>query len=181
MQRKSNHIMVDLEAMDTAHTAAILSIGACKVDLDTGEISDKFYRVVNYDSSSALGLTTSSATKSWWDKQSPEARKVFTDPNIPVIQALGEFATYLRIFGVNSVKLWGNGSDFDNTILTTAYNLAGSPIPWRFYNNRCFRTIRKSLGHMVAEPAREGTYHNALDDAIYQAKILALFGKYIGE
>ncbi len=165
-------VMVDLETLDTKPSAVILSIGACVVDLDAGKISDHFYRVISVESCLEAGLTESASTKAWWDKQSPEARKVFTDPSISLTQALVEFGKYLKFFGSGTVKLWGNGSDFDNTILIHAYDKIGLDAPWRFYNNRCFRTIKNAMSDHIQVPAREGTYHNALDDAIYQAKIL---------
>lgn len=165
-------IMVDLETFDTRQTAAILSIGACRIDWATGEIVDPFYVVVDLQSCFDIGLTESASTRQFWGKQPDEARKVFTDPNVPIHEALRKFEQYLRNFGIKSVELWGNGSDFDNTILTNAYDKCGLRAPWMFYNNRCFRTLRKTVGRNVIEPKREGTHHNALDDAIYQAKIL---------
>lgn len=173
-------IMVDLETYDTRPTAALLSIGACRVDWENGEISDHFYRVVNLQTCLDAGLTESASTKAWWDKQSEEARRVFTDPSVTLLQALSDFATYLKFFDASKVKVWGNGSDFDNTILINAYNKLGLDAPWRFYNNRCFRTVRKEFAHLIQEPKREGTYHNALDDAIFQAKILLQLKEVLG-
>lgn len=172
----SKDIMVDLETLDTAPTAVVLSIGACRVDWDNECITDEFYRVISVESCAEAGLTTSSDTKSWWDRQSPEARKVFTDPNVPLQQALIEFAAYLEPFDRKKVRIWGNGSDFDNVILSNAYQTLNFETPWRFYNNRCFRTVNKTFGPfqyaMDTESHRGGVYHNALDDAIYQAKRL---------
>lgn len=168
----SNHIMVDLETLDTAPTSIILSIGAVVVNFKENSITDPFYRVIEVDSCKLIGLTESKSTRAWWDKQSPEARKVFTDPSVPIIQGLADFAKYVRMFGSNTVKMWGCGSDFDNVILINAYKTLGSPAPWRFYNNRCYRTVRESFSHLIQIPNREGVYHNALDDAKYQASIL---------
>lgn len=172
-------IMVDLETLDTRQTATILSIGACRIDWEKGEITDPFYVVVDEHSCKAIGLTESPSTRAFWDKQPDEARKVFTDPNVSIEVALGQFGNYLRRFGIRSVELWGNGSDFDNTILTNAYDKLNLRAPWMFYNNRCFRTLRKTIGQIFVEPEREGTHHNALDDAIHQAKILLLYKQLI--
>jgi inhibitor of KinA sporulation pathway (predicted exonuclease) len=70
---------------------------------------------------------------------------------------------------LKEIALWGNGSDFDNVLLAQAYAAAKMDYPIRYYNNRCFRTL-KNLGLAVQEPQREGTFHNALDDAKHQAK-----------
>lgn len=173
-------IMVDLETLDTRPTGIILSIGACRVNWLTGEIDDHFYRVISVESCVKAGLTESSATRSWWDKQSEEARKVFTDPNVPLAVALAEFRGYLQKYNLNKVRLWGNGSDFDNVLLANAYEALNSNAPWRFYNNRCFRTVRKCFAHLIQEPEREGTHHNALDDAIFQATILLQLKRHLG-
>lgn len=165
-------IMVDLETYDTRSSAAILSIGACHIDWQREEITDPFYRIIDLQTCLDAGLTESESTKKWWDRQGPEARRVFTDPSVSLLQGLTDFATYLKFFGTSKVKLWGNGSDFDNVILTHAYNKLGLDAPWRFYNNRCFRTVRKELASYIQEPDRAGVHHNALDDAMFQASIL---------
>lgn len=168
----SNHIMVDLETLDTAPTSIILSIGAVVVDFKNNRISDPFYRVIDVESCRSIGLTESKSTRAWWDKQGPEARRVFTDPSVEILKGLSDFATYVRMFGASTVKVWGCGSDFDNVILCNAYKALGSSQPWRFYNNRCYRTVRDSFPHLITIPERPGVYHNALDDAKYQAEIL---------
>src|SRR6478609_3020281 len=159
-------IMCDLETLGTKPNAIILSIGACLVNWKTGEPDPKFdfYRVISVDSCKLAGLTECPSTVKWWSTQSEEARKVFTEPSISLEQGLIDFYNHMRQFNLNKVRLWGNGSDFDNVILGSAYDAVGLNAPWRFYNSRCFRTVRKLLGHHLNEPEREGTYHNALDD-----------------
>jgi exodeoxyribonuclease VIII len=174
--------MCDLETYDTKPTAVILSIGACVMDPESGEIKDRFYRSIDMESCQAAGLTTSESTKKWWSQQSEEARSVFTDPGrVALFQALQDFSVFLRMQqgGPTKVKLWGNGSDFDNVILSNAYEAMNFDAPWRFYNNRCYRTIKSCMKHLFVEPAREGTYHNALDDAVHQATGLLQIRKNI--
>lgn len=173
-------IMVDLETLDTRPSSIILSIGACKVNWGGDfEPTHDFYRIISVESCKEVGLTESASTRAFWNGQPEEARKVFTDPNVSLLQGLSDFANYLRTFGVSKVKLWGNGSDFDNVILTHAYDKLGLNAPWRFYNNRCFRTVRKTFSHLIEEPDRTGTHHNALDDAKFQARILGRLGPHL--
>lgn len=167
----SENVMVDLETYDTRHSACILSIGAVRMDFETGRIFDEFYTVVDLESCKAIGLTECPNTKAWWDRQSPEARKCLTDPGLPIRQALANFTEYLRKSNLNKVKVWGCGVDFDNMILQHAYRALGfANVPWRFYNNRCYRTVREFLN--LPQEERRGTYHNALDDAKHQARVL---------
>lgn len=162
-----DEIMLDLETMGIKPGSAIISIGACTLD---GR--DTFYSPIFLESCLPYGLTKDPSTESWWSKQSEEARKVLSDPDrIEIGPALMGFADWIRrVSSPGKVKVWGNGSDFDNVLLTCAYDALGFDAPWRFYNNRCFRTA-KALGPKVDLP-REGVHHNALDDALHQTRIL---------
>src|SRR5574337_1474769 len=111
--------MVDLETVDNKPTSAIASIGAVMFDEDG--LYDEFYIVVDHLSSIQLGLTQSADTMNWWSKQSEEARKIFhpDTSKYDVKIALIEFGSWFKNNG--GLYLWGNGSDFDNAILSTAY------------------------------------------------------------
>lgn len=177
-----NHVMCDLETLDTKPTSIILSIGACVMHPDTGEIGDTFYRSIQVDTCRGAGLTESESTKEWWEKQSEEAKVVLNCPNaVPLLMALSDFSTFLRLQqgGPTKTRLWGNGSDFDNVILRNAYEALGYEAPWRFYNNRCYRTVKAIMGHQLVESPREGTYHNALDDALHQARQLLRIREHV--
>jgi hypothetical protein len=67
------------------------------------------------------------------------------------------------------MRLWGNGASFDNAILAHAYARCGATPPWKFWNDRCYRTVAA----LTATPRQQGgTHHNALDDARSQAEHL---------
>jgi hypothetical protein len=163
-------VMVDLETLGNTPGCVILSIGAVGFNPETGEVSEGFYAVVRTDSCTEYGLHTDKSTVQWWGDQSEEARKVIREAakgtdalDLPV--ALGRFAVFLdRFGGKKNVRVWGNGSDFDNAILAAAYRAVRSPTPWEFWNSRRFRTFRALNSHVPAPP-RVGTFHNALDDA----------------
>lgn len=167
-----NNIMVDLETLDNKPSAIILSIGAVAFDPNTGRLGEEFYQVINTDSCRRAGLTESEDTVAWWKQQSEEAKQVLheaeAETSCHLLKALIGFKDWLQPFKLSRVKVWGNGSDFDNPILTTAYSKVGMSLPWRFYNNRCYRTLKKLYPTVVFDK-REGTYHNALDDAKTQA------------
>lgn len=165
-----NDIMLDLETLGTAPGSVVLSIGAVEFSPDTGELGRELYVAINQNSSLAVGLETNEDTVKWWKQQSREAQKVlyatFEDSGEQIVPALESFANFLAPCG-KTVCVWGNGSDFDQPILTAAYRAAGQAAPWQFWNNRCYRTL-KSLRPDVTL-TRVGTYHNALDDAKSQA------------
>jgi DNA polymerase III epsilon subunit-like protein len=176
-------VMLDLETLGTRPGCAILSIGAVAFDRHTGALGPEFYMVVNRKSCEAKGLTQDQSTLDWWSRQSAEAKKVLAEAeNAPngLGGALVQFTAYLQKFGKRDLFVWGNGADFDQPIITACYASVGYPLPWLFYNNRCYRTLR-SLGNVKGEPPRQGVYHNALDDAKTQAlqavNILKQLGK----
>lgn len=157
-----NNIMVDLETLDTVPTALILSIGAVAFT-DTGAVLEAFEAVIDLQSCVDAGLTISSDTVNWWLNQSPDAQKVFTQDSIPLGDALMKFGQWVHKFDHKTVKMWGNGASFDNAILANGYRAMSTPLPWMFYNDRCYRTLKAQQPHIRCE--RTGVYHNALDDA----------------
>ncbi len=179
-------VMHDLETLGTRPGCSILSIGAVPFDRKTGVVHEEmgFYTVILRDSCRAYGLREDSSTLEWWGKQSPEARKVLEDAENPdkahsLPRALELFNIWLAKLDVPSgIRLWGNGSDFDNVILLAAYDACGIKQNWGLYNNRCYRTRAAEALHIKRE--RTGTHHNALDDAITQARHMILVDKEIG-
>ena len=163
------HIMCDLETLDTATTACVLSIGLVAFDPNSGVINDKFYAAFPRDQQLKVGRTVSDATLTWWMDQSPEAREVFNFPTFNMYKTLGAVIEFFNRNGGDAVKLWGNGPDFDNSILGSLFDSFELTRPWHHYNNRCFRTIKSlSMPAGYTPPPREGTHHDALDDALYQ-------------
>lgn len=159
-------IMLDLETLGQRPGCIILSIGA--VAFDTTGIADTFYRKISAQSCESHGLHADASTILWWFKQSAEARHEHTSENrIDLPTALDDFS---RWAGTNIAEVWGNGSDFDNAILSAAYHATAQPSPWPFFANRCYRTLKNLFPEVTLD--RQGTHHNALDDASTQAEHL---------
>lgn len=161
------HVMLDLETMGLGSDALILSIGAVEFDPTLG-LGREFYQVVKQDDQLVRwNRTADDETIRWWAQQSDEARKIFSDPSaVPLDIALNRFQEW---YGVLGTPVWGNGADFDNVVLANAYKRVNRHVPWGFRQNRCYRTL-KNLGLPGEELNREGTFHNALDDAKHQAR-----------
>lgn len=159
-----NHVMLDLETMGSGSQSAIIAIGAVKFN-DDG-VNDSFYEKVSLKSSVDAGLEMDPDTVIWWLKQSKEAQEEFTKENITLGEALLKFKLWIE----TDALIWGNGASFDNVILGNAYKAIGESQPWMFWNDMCYRTIKNLNRHIKLE--REGTHHNALDDAKSQARHL---------
>lgn len=161
-----NHVMLDLETMGNGPSAAIVAIGA--VRFGDGVTGDEFYERVNLESSLAIGLKMDASTVLWWMQQSDAARaELYRRDGCPIELALEKFAAWLPPL---DAQVWGNGASFDNVILNTAYRFAGKEGPWKFWNDRCYRTIKALHPHIKVE--QRGTHHHALDDARSQARHL---------
>lgn len=163
-------VMVDLETLGTAADSAILSIGAVRFDLSSDEIDDAgFYASISIDSNLGLGRRIQEDTLIWWLKQSAAAQAVFHEPKQTLESALTEFAEWAHD---GNIVMWSNGADFDIPMLAHAYTQHGMERPWLFWNSRCVRTYKTLPSTKDVSVARLGTHHNALHDAIYQARLV---------
>jgi hypothetical protein len=164
-----DNVMVDLETLGTVPGSVILSIGAVAFnEMDVSE--EGFYTPIRRESCFQAGLTADQTTLDWWERQSEEARKVLFDPaGASLEEALRRFNEYLGQFP-GTVSIWGNGANFDNPLLACAFKAVGVTPYYRFWNERCYRTVKNQYPDI--ELTRVGTYHNALDDARCQAEHL---------
>ena len=161
------HVMLDLETLGTKPGCVVLSIGA--VEFSPAGLGPTHYSVPNVAEQKEIGLFEDPSTVAWWAKQSPAARKVFTEEQAGLHDALSEFGLFCGELGApKDICVWGNGSDFANPILREVFDRANRKAPWGPYNNRCYRTLKSFAPSLKL--ARQGTYHNALDDARYQAQ-----------
>ena len=158
--------MIDLETLGITPQAPVISIGAVLFDLESGAQSDKFFQKI--DINSALnGRAPDGNTIKWWMSQSDEARSEFDGPN-DMRASLVDFTKFTnRPFD----GVWSNGSCFDIMIMEDLFHQYEISIPWKFYQIMDMRTIK-----FLADPCpiiREGTHHNALADAEYQAQCVS--------
>lgn len=158
------NIMVDLETLGTSNNAVIISIGAVEFDVDSGVLGRELYMTIDPQSCVSAGLEIDASTVIWWMQQSDAARSAFRSPQWSLASALQYFSDW---YPADADALWGNGATFDNVLLSNAYRKTGLEQPWRYSDDRCYRTL-KSLRRDIKQEA-VGTAHNALDDAKYQA------------
>jgi len=183
----SHDIMIDLETLATTADAAILSIGAVRFDLEAGLVFDEcgggFYQAVHLD---GQNRAISQDTLAWWMDQCKDAQRVFIDPNREILEwALDNLTAWIDTQPGTARAVWSNGADFDLPMLNHAYKQYNMASPWKPYAGRCYRTYKTLPGARSVKVEREGQHHNALDDAIYQAKHLcaihqALFSREEG-
>lgn len=170
-----DHCMVDIETLGTRPGDTILAIGAVMFSVEKG-IYSRFYSTISMTDSKEKGFKATRSTIEWWEKQDAALRNEVFSGIKSVEQVLQEFTAFFPPFG--EVCVWGNGANFDNTLLSAAYRLMNMEQPWKYWNDRCYRTIKNMfLDERIDHIGKE---HHALDDAITQATRLIRMSEKFG-
>jgi hypothetical protein len=166
-------LSIDIETLDTAPTSIILSVGMVAFEIGKyGGYEQVGYYVLNLSEQSSR--TKSESTLKWWEEQTD--RDVFTIPENEKT-SLRTFSIYFNEFLIkHSIEeVWANSPSFDIAILRDLFiNTLKQPFPISYKNERDYRTlksIRKNL-NMPKNIIENNNTHNALSDAIYQAKMI---------
>jgi hypothetical protein len=166
--------MIDVETLGTRPGSTILSIGAVPFHAGGYPLFEEgFYFVVNRQSCAAAGLREDPRTVAWWEGQDEAAARVVHEASsggAPIADALRELVRWFRAHGPIE-GVWANGAAFDLPILDEAFIRCGyGGSPWSHKQQRCYRTLRALYPSIPAEPQPKLVAHNALDDAIFQAR-----------
>lgn len=162
----TTRVMIDIETLGIEPGAAILSIGACTFDTDG--VGETVHVSVDLESCQDRGLEIDADTLQWWLEQDDAAREILTG-GVPLATALAELREFLETHAYD--ELWANSPKFDMEHLETAYDALDWPTPWVFYELRDVRTVQALPG--AVERDQDGTEHDALDDAVHQAREVA--------
>lgn len=178
------HVMLDLETLATDVNAQIVSIGAVKFD-KTG-LGSTFYKTILLEDNSSFSVNAQ--TVGFWLKQTKESQEaLFFNPQ-KIQDVLKDFRDwyegpwtrdqqeYTICFKERGKKVWGNGVNFDNTILRNAFEKCSMTCPFTFKEDMCYRTVVALNKHRDIPFERMGEHHNSLDDAKSQAKYLIALG-----
>lgn len=163
-------IMLDLETMGQGPRAAITQIGAVAFNTGTRSIVGRFQRNVDLESSVRCGGEMDASTVLWWLRQSDEAREAYKGATCHIRNALQDFREFIAPYEPverEGLPVWGNGASFDNVILRGAYERIEMQTPWKFWQDRCYRTVKAMNNAVPFE--RVGVHHLAVDDAESQA------------
>lgn len=170
MPNPSINIMMDVETLGTSADACIMSIGAVKFKLESDFIDDAgFYASVSIESNLEGKRRIQEDTLIWWLKQGSSAQGVFHESKQTLRDALIDLSEWI---GDEECYVWSNGSDFDLPMLAHAFVSNQMEVPWSFWNSRCVRTYKNLPGSKNIKVPFVGTKHNALFDAIHQAKLV---------
>ena len=203
MSKPHINVMLDLETFGTKDFSVIISIGAvCFDPTKTGSdaIVSEFHVTIDPADAQKRGLRLDADTVCWW--LAPEQASAWHDwyntPHFQLDVALDGFSEFLRenltyaetdtpddgkrdTYELREqVTLWGNGPQFDCSLLRQAYQVCQRDAPWQHYGERCFRTMKNLPGARPLVVPHEGLQHNALVDARQQALWLCNILKHVG-
>lgn len=163
------HIMLDIETLGTKPGCIVMSIGACRFEPHGVGHDKEFYQNIDpHDSRDAWCLRSDPSTVQWWKEQSEEAKAHLIPDRISTLKAVEKFTEWFHL--VRGEQVWCQGATFDAPITEELFKITGQRIPWKFWNIRDTRTVYDVFSFDPKSIEREGTYHNALDDAIHQVK-----------
>jgi len=158
------NVMIDIETLGLDIGSSIISIGAVKFD-ETG-LGEELYRNVDLMSCEAAGLEIDAETLDWWLHQPVEVQGQLTD-GVTITTALNDLAVFID--EEDDSEIWANSPSFDCEMLEHAYDAVGLDVPWSFYHERDFRTLKELP--VTVDVDQDGNEHDALDDALYQARV----------
>lgn len=173
----NDHVMIDLETLDTKPGGVVLSAGLVRFDptlgrvQDTEELREKSLKVVfDLNESISNGFTMSASTLKWWFRQSKQAQEAsFFAQESSISDGLLKINNYLT----RGDKVWGNGANFDIPLLEAYYNRRHLPLPWAYNKVRCHRTmVNTHLMHPAGHVPANVLAHDPVTDSIYQAQML---------
>jgi hypothetical protein len=160
--------MMDLETWGTRPGAALRSIGAVVFSLDGAapEKEQTFYRNIDLESQTKVGLTVEQNTRDWWGRQGDAAVRSLLVNQRPFMEVLYDFNKWWR--EQRAARLWCQGASFDAVLWEAASLAAQVRVPWMYYNVMDTRTLYHIAKLDARTVKRDGTSHHALDDARHQ-------------
>lgn len=163
--------MFDLETLAVEPGAVVLSIGAMSFrpfDKSDGAEPNTFYRNIDPASCEAVGLMTDPDVAKWWMHADRRlALREMSANKRPIREVVKDFNEWF--IAQRAECVWSHGATFDVPIWETASKFCGVSVPWHFTKVRDTRTLFDLAGVNFRALMKEGTYHNALDDAKNQA------------
>ena len=155
-------ISVDTETLGTSYGSVIAQIAACDID----NPSTFFNLYLDITKQADLGLVINADTVNWWSQQDARIKSVVLGGSAPLSESLTQFSIWLDTH-FQEPEMWMNSPSFDSTlILAPAYKTCGQNLPWKYYQERDFRTLKamgeKYFRYPFVKPANA---HDALADA----------------
>jgi hypothetical protein len=175
------NLMLDLEAFGPRPRGLIVSVGVVVFDdelppercvLEGDE--NRFYGVLDSQDARDARFVVDGETMAWWATQGQAFAQLMVEMSTrgERIEALfGRLAAWLSRFKGTPIRHWANAPSYDTVMLENAFQALGIACPLSYKTERDYRTMME-LAHGAVRPDVPATgVHNALFDAIEQAKL----------
>lgn len=166
------HLMLDFESLSLQPNAVVLSAGICEIWPECEGARRTAYWEFNVSFQAIRHIDPE--TVAWWMGQETKPPMTGTDG-------------FWRIFGflrelevTHEIILWANGTDFDISVLKDIAYENHQILPFKYSNVRDFRTMRKCFPLPKDKEPPTIAKHNALEDALWQARYLEELVAYYG-
>lgn len=176
---EQTHVVVDLETYGTRPGSVILQIGAKAFNRGTElTVNDNFSTTINYPDSVGFGFTVDQSTVDWWKKQPTQLHRAVLSGVKSVAEALDSFEDFILTLYKEShagLNIWGNSNDFDLGLLKAYYHRFDQETPWKFRDERDFRTLKEVFRvdyEEIKQRYNNPCQHDAYCDARWEASIL---------
>ncbi|EFP9527554.1 3'-5' exoribonuclease [Shigella sonnei] len=181
-------VVLDVETLGKGERAFLASIGAVARNVISGKELGTFYTRID-TTIEQPGRERDAGTLQWWESVLASGNKAAYDeifdaslPRGTLTRALESLAAFFDMISAHCkpgsyIQVMGNGPEFDNSIVTHAYESNSMQVPWKFRVNQSMRTI-VWMGRLLLDIDPKytvpfhGVQHHALDDARHEAETL---------
>jgi hypothetical protein len=165
------HLMTDIETVDTKPTGVILSIAMVEFDpWDNTRNRTVFMRHISMTAQVAHGRTRSANTALWWMDQEYEAQRRMLEGQQGAATDLTSIADTVQNIVSVYPNIWANGPDFDYAFLQNfVQQFATNPGRWPFWKHRCVRTMKNIYAQHTVN-AVPLVAHDPVEDCLYQIR-----------
>lgn len=161
-----NDVMLDFETFGTGPHKIVCQVGAVYFDKITGETGMEFFANIDARTHQAKGGVLDADTVYWWLKQSKEAQaSLLVEPLQDVRTVFENLNGYLK----SAKRIWSHAT-FDFVTLGQTMKDLGIKPSYNWKGGMDLRTLVYLAGASTEDFAREGIWHNGLDDAKHQVK-----------
>lgn len=165
----TKRVMMDIETFGLSEDTIIATVAI--VDIDT--LETLYYSALNIEDQEQRERKMNASTVLWWLEQPRDAR-------IELLTKAKEGRSVLnaveaqRIGAIlnNAEEVWANGPDFDCRLIAHFIRTYDPMYFFKFWKQRCFRTMKARYPRVVERVPLEHGAHNAEIDARNQAKVL---------
>lgn len=171
-----NELMIDIETTGTNPGCKVLTLGAFGFAKDGSQV--EFYRRFSILKLIEEGFQDDLSTMEWWrTKEKDSFDEAFGGKDDPK-EGIADFKTWcyanFAMGNDDGFRVWCKGLDFDFPILKFFFAHFGYHFPWKYYDQRDYRTLQKEFP-IIAESEQNCKSHHALEDAKAQMRGLRAY------